>query len=110
LYNKYSTTGQYANYSKEQRNAMYLNERSMTCFGTIGAYTGMGGGDELADPHLKGKCTQYSGTEIIDFNQTTLASQFKNVFNNNGIDTSLFGNTKFSFTVNGRCLFCFHFH
>lgn len=101
LYQKYNSTGVFANYSQEQRNAMYINELSMTCFGTIGAHTGMGGGDMLADPHLKGNVTKNSGAESRTFNQTTLAAQFKNVFNRNGVNTLLFGNTKFNFTVNG---------
>ena len=101
LNEKYSATGAYAKYSKEQRNAMYLNELSMTCFGIIGSHTGMGGGDILADPHLKGEVTKNTSSETKEFNMKTLAQQFRNVFANNGLDISMFGNARFSFTVKG---------
>jgi hypothetical protein len=101
LYAKYSSSGAYAGYSKEQRNAMYLNELSMTCFGTIGNYSGMGGGDELADPHLNGEVTKNAPTDTQEFNRKTLSQQLRNVFANNGLDFSLLGNARFSFSVDG---------
>jgi hypothetical protein len=102
LYQKYGDFGPYSNYSKDERNAMYLNELSMTCFGTIGNFTGMGGGDYYCDPRLNGKVTENKNTDTKEFNLKTLGQQFMNVFSNNNVDTSLFGNTRFSFTVDGK--------
>ncbi len=101
LAQKYSSNGAYAKYSKEQRDAMYINELSMTCFGTIGDATGMGGGCVLADPHLNGQVTANSRTDTKAFNEKTLSMQLSNVFLNNGINTALFGNAKFSFSIDG---------
>ncbi len=99
LYAKYSAQGAYAKYSKEERNAMYLNELSATCFGTIGNYTGMGGGDILADPHLKGSVSETNITDQREYGRRMLNAQIQNVFTNHGVDTALFGDTRFSFQL-----------
>lgn len=90
----------YSSYSREERNAMYNNEISMTEFGYINSNR-ISIPDLLKDPHLNGEVTKNTSTSTRAFNENTLSQQINNVFSNNGIDISLFGNTKFRFAVNG---------
>lgn len=99
LNEKYSATGAYANYSEAQRQSMYINELSMTLFGELGACAGSG--QILDDPHLNGEVTKNAPTDTKEFNMKILSQQFRNVFAKNGLDISLFGNARFSFSVNG---------
>lgn len=98
LEEKYGASGAYAHYSAEERNAMLVNELSMTCFGTIGSHSGMGGGDVLADPHLKGAVTKYKKQDT-EYCNNMLGKQISNVFQNRGINMSLFGNNRFLFSM-----------
>ncbi|MBR1597375.1 MAG: DUF4885 family protein [Lachnospiraceae bacterium] len=89
----------YPQYSDAERKAMYACELNMTCFGIIG--TTLSSGYVKDDPHLKGEVKAASNSTTKEYNEKTLSQQFRNVFINNGLDISLFGNARFSFAVNG---------
>ncbi len=98
---KYTATGEYRAYSHEERAAMARNEIHMTLFGTIDNWNN--------DPHLKGTVSKntHNGsneTESRAFNIKTLGSQFMNLWNNNGIDTSKINGSSFLFCINGMNL------
>ncbi len=98
---KYTATGEYSAYSHEERAAMARNEIHMTLFGTIDNWNN--------DPHLKGTVSKntHNGsneTESRAFNIKTLGSQFMNLWNNNGIDTSKINGSSFLFCINGMNL------
>lgn len=97
---KYGAGGAYAKYSKEKRNAMQINELSMTCFGQIGSHTGMGGGDIMCDPHLKGEVSESKGNKKSA--GTILNDQVRNVLQNAGIDVSALGSKMFNSSVDIR--------
>lgn len=102
VYAKYfDIDSKYLSYSKDERWAMYANEVHMTEFGCIGGSVPMF--KLLKDPHLNGEVTKntYESSHSREFNEKMLSQQISNVFNNNGIDISLLGNTKFRFAVNG---------
>ena len=98
---KYSSTGEFSAYSREERTAMARNEINMTLFGFI-SY-----GDNVAnDPHLDGEVSKntHNGAneeENRSFNIRMLGSQFKNLWNNNGIDITRMNGRRFLFSVNG---------
>ena len=98
---KYTATGEYSAYSHEERAAMARNEIHMTLFGTIDNWNN--------DPHLKGTVSKntHNGsneTESRAFNIKTLGTQFMNLWNNNGIDTSKINGSSFLFCINGMNL------
>ena len=98
---KYSSTGEYSAYSREERTAMACNEIHMTLFGTIEL-----GYNVWNDPHIKGKVSKntHNGSDEAEsrsFNINMLGAQFKNLWNNNGIDVSQMNGSRFLFSVNG---------
>ena len=100
-YFTYSSTGEYNSYSHEERLAMVRNEINMTLFGFINY-----GDNVMNDPHLNGKVSKntHNGTneeENRSFNIRMLGSQFKNLWNNNGIDITQMNGKRFLFSVNG---------
>ena len=98
IYAKYKGQ-EYRECSLQERIAMEQNELSMTMYGVVNYYYAS------HDPHAADDAVKNSvgrsETEERSFNEKTLGMQIANVFKNNGINTALFGNARFSFSVNG---------
>ncbi len=101
IWAKYQASGEYSAYSHEERTAMARNEIHMTLYGTIDTWNN--------DPHLKGTVSKNTrnGTnesENRSFSIKTLAAQFLNLWNNNGINISQMNGSGFLFSVNGMSM------
>lgn len=96
---KYSLGDQYKHLSKEQKTALARTEIEMTMYGTVHE----GDADIIAGikGDIKKKKLGDSEEGKRTFNVQMLGKQIGNVFQNNGINQSLFGNRQFRFSVNG---------
>lgn len=86
---KYSAHGPYANYSHEQRNAMYQNEVNMTLFGCLS-------GCNLLDPRIGGPVYGQTDEEVAAYNRKMVNTQIGNILSAGGIDVNLMGEMSFS--------------
>lgn len=87
----FSNSPYYGKYSYTERRAMYENELSMSAFGYCG---------NMNDPRLNGEVHAETDSEKKSYNRQCVNNQINNIFTNNGISQSLFGNSSFTFIIN----------
>ena len=88
---KYSSAEYYGKYTVTERNAMYQNELSMSAFGYCG---------NMNDPRLNGAVHAETDSEKKSYNRQCVNNQINNIFTNNGISQTFFGNNSFTFIIN----------
>lgn len=88
---KYSSAEYYGKYTVAERNAMYQNELSMSAFGYC---------SNMNDPRLNGEVHAETDSEKKSYNRQCVNNQINNIFTNNGISQTLFGNSSFTFIIN----------
>ena len=87
----FSNSPYYGKYSYTERRAMYENELSMSAFGYCG---------NMNDPRLNGAVHAETDSEKKSYNRQCVNNQINNIFTNNGISYTLFGNSSFTFIIN----------
>ena len=87
----FSNSPYYGKYSYTERRAMYENELSMSAFGYCG---------NMNDPRLNGAVHGETDSEKKSYNRQCVNNQINNIFTNNGISQTLFGNSSFMFIIN----------
>jgi len=87
LEQKYSSTGPYSQYSRDERMAMFRNEMDMTMYGVCSDFT---------DPRLGGPVMSQSDEERADYNRQMVNTQINNILTSAGLDVSLLGDMTFS--------------
>lgn len=87
LEQKYSSTGPYAAYSRDERMAMFRNEMDMTMFGVCSNFT---------DPRLGGPVHGATDEERADYNRQMVNTQISNILSSAGLDVSLLGDMTFT--------------
>jgi len=87
LEQKYSATGPYGAYSRDERMAMFRNEMDITMFGVCG---------NMTDPRLGGPVKATTDTEQAAYNRQMVNTQLSNILSNAGLDISLLGDMTFS--------------
>ncbi|MCM1500230.1 MAG: DUF4885 domain-containing protein [Clostridium sp.] len=88
---KYSSAEYRSKYSVAECSAMYQNELSMSAFGYC---------SNLTDPRLNGAVHAETDSEKKSYNRQCVNNQINNIFTNNGISQSSFGNRNFTFIIN----------
>lgn len=88
---KYSSAEYRSKYTVAERSAMYQNELSMSAFGYC---------SNLTDPRLNGEVHAETDSEKQSYNRECVNNQINNIFTNNGISQSSFGNSNFTFIIN----------
>ena len=86
----FSNSPYYGKYSYTERRAMYENELSMSAFGYCG---------NMNDPRLNGAVHAETDSEKKSYNRQCVNNQINNIFTNNGISQTLFGNSSFTFII-----------
>ena len=87
----FSNSPYYGKYSYTERRAMYENELSMSAFGYCG---------NMNDPRLNGAVHAETDSEKKSYNRQCVNNQINNIFTNDGISHTLFGNSSFTFIIN----------
>ncbi len=87
LEQKYSASGAYSQYSRDERMSMFRNEMNMTMFGVCSDFT---------DPHLDGPVKETTDKERASYNRQMVNTQISNILSNAGQDISLLGDMTFS--------------
>jgi len=87
LEQKYSASGPYSQYSREERMSMFRNEMNMTLYGVCSDFT---------DPRLGGPVMDTTDEEKAAYNRQMVNTQISNILTNAGLDISLLGDMAFS--------------
>lgn len=87
LEQKYSASGSYSQYSRDERMSMFRNEMNMTLYGVCSDFT---------DPRLGGPVKATTDEEQATYNRQMVNTQISNILTNAGLDISLLGDMTFS--------------
>lgn len=87
LEQKYSASGPYSQYSRDERMSMFRNEMNMTMYGVCSDFT---------DPRLGGPVMDTTDEEKAAYNRQMVNTQISNILTNAGLDISLLGDMVFS--------------
>lgn len=100
IWAKYSIMGPYKNYSSEECSTLAMTEINMTLYGISSGANNFILAELMGEDFTKNTPEANEESKRI-FNINMLGKQIGNVWQNNGINSMLMGNSRFRFSVNG---------